>query len=677
MERTRSLPVESKQKLWVSDDGSRSFRRSGAQLTKTQSGNQETTFGFNDKGFPTSIVTPGITNWSYLFDSKGNLASRTDSIANYKDSIAYDALNRLISWKVYQGNTLQQTNSMGYDPLTSNIQTKSDLDSYTMSYGEDGQPPHALTSISGMPSIISNANQTISYTDFSKVKQITEGGNGLTISYGTDEQRIKTVLTGSSGSLTRYYMGDYEEEVRNGNTRKIHYITGGNGLAAIYVQNNGNDTLYYVHTDFQGSLTALSLQDGTIKERYAYDPWGNRRNPANWTQRDARTAFIFNRGYTMHEHLPEFALINMNGRVYDPLASIFLSTDPNLQSPEDWLNFNRFSYALNNPFKYTDPNGEWFGIDDLLIAGAGFVFGYVGYGISTGNWGWSAIAAGGIGAVTTWLGYNTAGLSTATWALGQGITSATWNFMSSMAINSVASQVIPPINIPISDKFGISISPVAMMTGFKGSDIRFGVGVTASYRIGDWTLSAGTDFLRAAGRTGFGTYYGGFSYDDGKNGFSFYATKYMYGAKQASGIFSGHIGDFSASFEDDIFGVLSGGGKHDRYRTAALELGYKNFSVGTQLITNDPKGEGSDTDPTYTKNKKGQWDSGYQLLSALYVGYSNKNSVIRMGINSKLGGYLGQNWWHRHVFSTPDYKYVWDNNSPFYQMGTRQFYTLY
>ena len=137
-----------------------------------------------------------------------------------------------------------------------------------------------------------------------------------------------SVLATTSGTLTRYYMGDYEEEVRNGNIRKIHYICGGNGLAAIAVQNGGQDTLYYVHTDYQGSLIALSLPDGTVKERYAYDPWGNRRNPANWTQRDTRTAFLFNRGYTMHEHSPEFSLINMNGRVYDPLTSMFLSPDP-------------------------------------------------------------------------------------------------------------------------------------------------------------------------------------------------------------------------------------------------------------------------------------------------------------------------------------------------------------
>jgi len=298
MERTGLVPVESKQELWVSNDGSWSFCRAG---------------------------------------------------------------------KVYQGSTLQQTNSLVYNPTTGTIQSKSDLDNYAMNYGEKGYPPHVLTSISGVPSIISNTAQTITYTDFKKVKQITEGSNVLDISYGTDEQRIKTTLSQPSGTLTRYYLGDYEEEVRNGNTRKIHYISGGNGLAAIYVQNNGNDTLYYAHTDYQGSLTAISLPNGTVKERYAYDPWGNRRNPTNWTQRDTRTAFIFNRGYTMHEHLPEFSLINMNGRVYDPLTSMFLSTDPYLQSPEDWLNFNRYTYALNNPFKYTDPSGNIFLLDDLII----------------------------------------------------------------------------------------------------------------------------------------------------------------------------------------------------------------------------------------------------------------------------------------------------------------------
>ncbi|MGQ1947258.1 hypothetical protein ACT3CD_09195 [Geofilum sp. OHC36d9] len=54
------------------------------------------------------------------------------------------------------------------------------------------------------------------------------------------------------------------------------------------------------------------------KERYAYDPWGLRKNPTNWSQLDSRPSFLFSRGYTLHEHLDGYGLINMNGRVYDP-----------------------------------------------------------------------------------------------------------------------------------------------------------------------------------------------------------------------------------------------------------------------------------------------------------------------------------------------------------------------
>jgi len=60
----------------------------------------------------------------------------------------------------------------------------------------------------------------------------------------------------------------------------------------------------------------------------------------------------------MHEHLDAFGIINMNGRVYDPLTAMFFSPDPFVQAPENWLNFNRYAYCYGNPFKYTDPDGE-------------------------------------------------------------------------------------------------------------------------------------------------------------------------------------------------------------------------------------------------------------------------------------------------------------------------------
>ena len=73
--------------------------------------------------------------------------------------------------------------------------------------------------------------------------------------------------------------------------------------------------------------------------------------------------FIFDRGYTGHEHLDAFGLINMNGRVYDPYIGRFLSPDPLVQQPGNLQNYNRYSYVLNNPLKYTDPSGYSYGHD--------------------------------------------------------------------------------------------------------------------------------------------------------------------------------------------------------------------------------------------------------------------------------------------------------------------------
>jgi RHS repeat-associated protein len=184
-----------------------------------------------------------------------------------------------------------------------------------------------------------------------------EGTKHYELTYGVDEERIKSVQTLNNTSITRYYLGDYEEEINSlGGIRKIHYLSGG----AMMVNNSGVETLYYGYSDYQGSLLALTNESGTVLEKYAYDPWGVRRNPDDWSQKDLRTSWITNRGYTGHEHLDAFGIINMNGRVYDPLTAMFFSPDPYVQAPDDWLNYNRYSYVLNNPLKYTDPSGNVF-----------------------------------------------------------------------------------------------------------------------------------------------------------------------------------------------------------------------------------------------------------------------------------------------------------------------------
>ena len=45
--------------------------------------------------------------------------------------------------------------------------------------------------------------------------------------------------------------------------------------------------------------------------------------------------------------------------MYDPVVARFLSCDNFVQEPTNSQNFNRYSYCLNNPLKYTDPDGNF------------------------------------------------------------------------------------------------------------------------------------------------------------------------------------------------------------------------------------------------------------------------------------------------------------------------------
>ena len=73
--------------------------------------------------------------------------------------------------------------------------------------------------------------------------------------------------------------------------------------------------------DHQGSLNA-TVTGGAVSH-YNFDAWGRRRDPQTLSY-DNVTASL-DRGYTMHEHYDNLGLINMNGRLYDPLVGRMLS----------------------------------------------------------------------------------------------------------------------------------------------------------------------------------------------------------------------------------------------------------------------------------------------------------------------------------------------------------------
>jgi RHS repeat-associated protein len=105
------------------------------------------------------------------------------------------------------------------------------------------------------------------------------------------------------------------------------------------------------------------------------------------------TTYDFRLNSTGHEHLEMFALINMNNRMYDPVIGRMLAPDNFVQEPGFTQNYNRYSYAWNNPLVYTDPDGD--AIVAAIIVGAivgAYIGGTAGNNgeLNPGNWDWNS-----------------------------------------------------------------------------------------------------------------------------------------------------------------------------------------------------------------------------------------------------------------------------------------------
>ena len=148
------------------------------------------------------------------------------------------------------------------------------------------------------------------------------------------------------------------------------------GICAVYQDTIKNGAslkeMYYIHTDYLGWWLAITDDTVSLTNRFSYDAWGRPRDPITWKLKtiNITSALVnlnemqpgFDMGYTGHEQMAGFGLINMNGRLYDSYLQRFLSPDNEIQDPMNTRNYNCYAYCLNNPLRYTDLSG--FAYDD-------------------------------------------------------------------------------------------------------------------------------------------------------------------------------------------------------------------------------------------------------------------------------------------------------------------------
>ncbi|MBI4946757.1 MAG: hypothetical protein HY840_10205 [Bacteroidetes bacterium] len=351
---------------------------------------------FTDFGLPVRFQAgnnAGINNvqdLNFVFDpASGNLNSRRDAIKNLTETFTpYDNLNRLT-----QSTIGANTITTGYDP-NGNITSKTDVGTYAY----NSVSKNAVERVNN-PLGISTNQQDIIYTSFNKTATITEGDYKLNFTYGPDNARKKTdLLFQNTLASTRYFLGDYEKTVDalTGNTSEVHYISCGSGLAAMYVVDSTGGKMYYTYTDHLGSILTVMTEDGVTKYEQNFDAWGNYRDPATWANTSTPNipAWLY-RGFTGHEHLLQFALINMNGRMYDPAIGRMLCPDNFVQDAGFSQSFNRYSYCINNPLKYFDLSGySWLGDNWKPIVATTAVVAVVAVTVATGGLAGVLIAGG-------------------------------------------------------------------------------------------------------------------------------------------------------------------------------------------------------------------------------------------------------------------------------------------
>ena len=189
----------------------------------------------------------------------------------------------------------------------------------------------------------------------------------------TDKLRFASTVHVLSGSAT-YSMSEISRREPGSSTQRSTYYLAGKAIATRINGTTNDDGLYFFHSDHLGSATVMSYGEGHAGQTEGtkvagsetrYLPFGD------W--RTEPTANLTELGYTGHHHDNlqdnDLGLIYMNARFYVGGIGRFASADTIVPDPTNPQAYNRYSYVINNPLRYTDPDGHtfWDVVDTIFL----------------------------------------------------------------------------------------------------------------------------------------------------------------------------------------------------------------------------------------------------------------------------------------------------------------------
>ena len=298
------------------------------------------------------IVDGGVLDLSYSYDPSGNIVEIADAVRGGPGHItlAYDRLDRLVraSAPSFGGSghytfgydTLDNIVSMrlpGVRERTFHYDAKNRLELLRdeNSSGVEGFAYDAAGNLS-----VKNG-QPLAF-DVGGLLRSVNGGDA----YFYDGAGLRAYAAGGrERSWQNLIGGELIESTQDDETSDYVYLN--SQLIAIRTNSAAGEKLTYLHYDALKTLAAVSDANGAVVKRHFWSPYGE---PDSLPESNAP-------GYSGHLSDPDSGLIYMGQRYYDPKLARFISPDPLAARTSDGRNFNRYRYANNNPFKFSDPTG--------------------------------------------------------------------------------------------------------------------------------------------------------------------------------------------------------------------------------------------------------------------------------------------------------------------------------
>lgn len=301
----------------------------------------------NLRGMPALWQHSGVVRDRLSYDANGNVSAIVDELGGgtTRSMSQYDGLDRLTRADGPWGSA-----SFSYDTLDNLV--ASTVGARWLNHQFD-RVTNRLVGLSGSQSmgIDYDANGNVAARGTQRfqfdVGNRMQAAVGLA-SYVYDGHGRRSIVH-QAGGVDRHQAytldGKLRFEYRPNEGHRRHVYLGGRVIAQTY----DDGSVLAVHTDMLGSPVARSNAAGAVVSRTRYEPFGATL---------AGSTVPLDLGYTGHANDPETGLVYMQQRYYDPTAGRFLSVDPVVADAKTGRSFNRYAYAENNPYRYTDPDGR-------------------------------------------------------------------------------------------------------------------------------------------------------------------------------------------------------------------------------------------------------------------------------------------------------------------------------